>query len=127
MGIVGLALVIAVIALVKLMRRSLKTRMILRLAHFRGAEYQRMLRQLGFYLDMLNVLARAKRAKPMWQPPLAYAADLGRDRPRASQLVQRITSVFYAARYGQQRLTRDEVRRVGSDVRELASALSVKR
>ncbi len=127
MGMVGLALVIAVLALVKLRRRSLKTRVVLRLAHFRGAEYQRMLRQLGFYLDMLNVLARAKRAKPMWQPPLAYAAHLGRDRPRASQLVERITSVFYAARYGQQRLTRDEVRRVVSDVRELASVLSVKR
>ncbi|MEE9130584.1 MAG: DUF3488 and transglutaminase-like domain-containing protein [Phycisphaerales bacterium] len=126
MGIVGFTLIIAVIALVKLMRRSSKIRVILRLAHFRGAEYQRLLRQLGFYLDMLKVLERAKRAKPTWQPPLAYAAHLGRDRPRASQLVEQITSVFYAARYGQQRLTRDEVRRVGSDVRELASALSVK-
>ena len=126
MGIVGFTLIIAVIALVKLMRRSLKIRMILRLAHFRGVEYQRMLRQLGFYLDMLTVLERARRAKPTWQPPLAYAAHLSRDRPRASQLVEQITSVFYAARYGQQRLTRDEVRRVGSDVRELASALSVK-
>lgn len=126
MGIVGLALIIAVIALVRLMRRSMKIRTILRLAHLRGPQYQQMLRQLGFYLDMLSVLQKAKRTKPPWQPPLAFAAHLSPDQPHASQLVKRITSVFYAARYGRQRLTRDELKQVTAHVQELASVLNVK-
>ncbi len=127
MGIVGFALIIAVVALVRLMRRSMKIRMILRLGHLRGPQYQQMLRQLGFYLDMLNVLQRAKRAKPLWQPPLAFAAHLSPGQPLASQLVERITSVFYSARYGRQRLTRDQMKQVTADVHELASVLNVKR
>ena len=126
MGIVGFALIIAVIALVKLMRRSMKIRTILRLAHLRGAQYQQMLRQLGFYLDMLNVLDKAKRAKPLWQPPLAFAAQLSPDQPHASKLVERISSAFYTARYGRQRLTRDELKQVTADVQELASVLKLK-
>ena len=48
MGFVGFALIIATIALIKLMRRSMAIRRTLHLQHLKGGEYQRMLRQLGF-------------------------------------------------------------------------------
>ena len=123
MGIVGFALVIAVIALVKLMRRTVSLRRALRLQHMRGAEYQRMLRHLGFYLDMLGTLRRAGFAKPDWQPPLAFAAELAQRNRHAADLVREITDLFYEVRYGQQKLQSREVNGAHTLVRQLEEAL----
>jgi hypothetical protein len=59
-----------------------------------------MLRQLGFYLDMLEILERANMPKPGWRPPLLHAAAMGSGHPEAAALVARITDVFYRSRYG---------------------------
>ncbi len=123
LGLVALALLIAVLTLIKLMRRSLAIRRTLRLRHFRGAEYQRMLHQLGFYLDMLRVLRRRKCPKPAWQPPLEFARVLADRRPDAGEIVRRITETFYAARYGRQRLTSAEVSHARTLVERLPAAL----
>lgn len=131
MGIVVLALAIAILALVKLMRRSLAIRRTARLQHVRGPEYQRLLRHLGFYLDMLEVLRRAGLAKPHWQPPLQFAAELASRPPTESNgaipdTVRRLTDVFYQARYGGHRLTRQELTETRQLVQELAASLRVK-
>lgn len=124
MGIVAFALVIAVTALVKLMRRSLAIRRTLQLQHVRGSEYQRMLRHLGFYLDMLAVLKRHGLTKPAWQPPLLFAQSVLRRKRQAGELVREITDVFYLARYGRQRLDRDQVERARKMVQELDAAIA---
>ena len=126
MGTVGLALVIAIMALIKLMRRSLRIRTTLRLSHLRGSEYQSMLRQLGFYLDMLHVLEKAKRAKPSWQPPLQHAAELEIEHPLAAKTMRKIIELFYTARYGKQALDRDELKNAHSLVQSLATSLNVR-
>lgn len=126
MGIVAFALLIAIVALIKLMRRSMAIRHTLQLQHVRGAEYQRMLRQLGFYLDMLQVLQQAGLAKPDWQPPMQYAAALSHSHPQEAALVSRITELFYLARYGHQPLTRQQQLRSRKLVEQLASQLHVK-
>lgn len=126
MGIVAFALVIAVIALIKLMRRSIRLRSTLKLQYLSGAEYQRMLRQLGFYLDMLYVLRRGGLEKPHWLPPARYAEVLSTDNPRVARLVADITEVFYAARYGRRPLRRAETQAARKQVEELAAELGVK-
>jgi hypothetical protein len=126
MGTVGLAIVIATIALFKLMKRSLAIRRTLRLHHVRGAEYQRMVRQLGFYLDMLRVLDRAGIAKPSWQPPLQFALILGRQNREAADLVREITEAFYDVRYGRQPLDGDSLRAARHMVGQLAASLRVR-
>lgn len=126
MAIVGLAVVIAVIALVKLMRRSLAIRRTLQLQHVRGREYQRMLRQLGFYLDMLRVLRRAGLDKPDWKPPLQHALAVSSRNPEAGELVREITDVFYEARYGRMPLDSQSVHGAGQLVHRLARTLDVK-
>lgn len=126
MGFVGLALVIAVLALIKLMRRSLAIRRTLHIQHLKGAEYQRMIRQLGFYVDMLLVLHKGKLTKPPWQPPLAYARAIADDQPQIAETVHRITDLFYAARYGQEPLDRERTRQARTLVHELARMLRVK-
>ncbi|MHC4947973.1 MAG: transglutaminase TgpA family protein [Planctomycetota bacterium] len=119
MGIVALALVIAVVALVRLTRRSIAIRRTARLRHVRGAEYQRMLRQLGFYVDMLQALDRAGWAKPEWQPPLQFADGLAARRPRAAGLVRELSALFYDVRYGRRRLTAERA----ADARRWLEAL----
>jgi hypothetical protein len=126
MGIVAVALVLAVIALVKLMRRSIAIRRTLRLHHLGGSEYRRMLRHLGFYLDMLAVLQRGGMAKPAWQPPRSFAVALAARHPQAARLVQEITDVFYEARYGTRGVDRLRIDRARLQVRQLAETLAVR-
>jgi hypothetical protein len=94
MGFVGVVLVIAVMALTKLMRRSIAIRRVAGLQYVRGREYQRMLRQLGFYVDLLQMLKRANLVKPDWQPPLAFAHGLAQSKPNVAAGVREFTELF---------------------------------
>ncbi len=127
MGVVAFALLLAVLVLIKLMRRSRKLHHTLHLEHLKGAEYQRMLRQLGFYLDMLAVLERAGLAKPVWSPPLRFAAALSSKQPEVANIVHQITDIFYRSRYGHEAMTREETKRASGLVDELAARLKVRR
>lgn len=126
MGIVASALIIAVIALVKLLRRSRAIRRTLQLQHVHGAEYRRMLSQLGFYMDMLAVLRRAGLAKPDWRPPLMHAAVLPGGEREPARLVREITGAFYEARYGHASLEGDRLEEARSNVKRLAEMLRVR-
>jgi transglutaminase-like putative cysteine protease len=123
MGIVALAVVIAGIAVGTRMRRAARLRATMRLAHVRGGVYHRMLRQLGFYLDMLEALAQAGMGKPSWQPPLQYATALSDRHPEGASLVRQVTELFYAARYGGRQLSREEVSRAENLVSQLRGAM----
>jgi transglutaminase-like putative cysteine protease len=120
MGIVGLAAVIAAVAIGMRMRRATRLRATMRLTHAHRGVHHRMLRQLGFYLDMLEALEHSGRAKPSWQPPLHYAHALSAGHAEGASLVRRLTEMYYAARYGSQDLSREDV----SQARELVERLS---
>jgi len=112
MGIVGVALLVAVYALVRLMRRSRTLRRSLHIQHLRGREYQSMLRQLGFYLDMLRALRKHGWNKPAWKTPLQLADELEAQNPDAGVLARQVTEAFYGVRFGGRTLQRDELLRV---------------
>lgn len=124
--LVTLATIVALAIAIQLLRRARRIRRSLHLEHLRGGEYRRMLRQLGFYLDMLDVLRRAKRPKPVWQPPLAYAEALTRHEPLVADAVRDLTATFYRARYGGEALTADELERAESLLSRLAVQLGVR-
>lgn len=126
MGIVGTALVIAVIALVKLMRRTRAIHKLAGLHRMHGAEYQRMLRQLGFYLDMLTVLRKGGVEKPDWQPPLHFAQTVEHDWPAVAQQVRTITDLFYKARFGHAAMESGELAEARRMVKQLALTLRVR-
>ncbi len=123
MGIVALAVVIAAIAVWTKLRRVARMRSTMQLQHVVGSAHHRMLRQLGFYMDMLTVLREAGRAKPAWQPPLEYTRTLVREHPKAARLAQQLTELFYAARYGHRSLSREELGQARSLVAELQTVL----
>jgi transglutaminase-like putative cysteine protease len=123
MGIVALAVVIAAIAAGTRMRRAARLRATMHLAGVGGAAYHRMLRQLGFYLDLLEALERSGRPKPGWQPPLQYARALAVRHPEGASLVRQVTELYYGARFGGRSLTRDEVARAEELVGRLGDVM----
>jgi transglutaminase-like putative cysteine protease len=125
MGIVAFALGLAVAVLVRLRRRGSALRRTLRLRHRGAAEERRMVRRLGFYLDMLQVLERARMPKPAWCPPLLHARTLGPRHPEAAELVGRISDLFYRCRYGRAPVGAEEVagaRRLVEQLRRVLAA-----
>jgi len=147
MGLVGVVVIIALIAAVKYGRRAWRLRQVLALDDVQRPSRRRMRRQLAFYLDMLTVLERGGLAKPDWQPPHLFAQSLASnqigdampiphttqdsDRPKAekssiSEIVRELTDLFYAGRYGNQRLDERQTRRAQSMLRELAEQLKVR-
>ncbi|MHC5005952.1 MAG: transglutaminase TgpA family protein [Planctomycetota bacterium] len=123
MGIVGLAVAIAAVAIGMRMRRTTQLRATMHLPHAHRGVYHRMLRQLGFYLDMLEALERSGSAKPSWQPPLHYAQALSARHSEGASLVRRLTEMYYAARYGSQDLSRQDISRAEDLVRQLQVAM----
>ena len=109
MATVGVALVLAVYVLFRLMRRTRRMRRSLHIQHLRGKEYRVMLRQLEFYLDMLRALKRRGWGKPEWKTPLALADELEIRHPRAALLVRQVTGMFYSVRFGGHALSPEEV------------------
>jgi hypothetical protein len=123
MAIVGLALVLAFYTLFRLMRRTRRLRRSLHIQHLRGREYRVMLRQLGFYLDMLRMLRKRGWAKPEWKTPLQLADELEQRHPAAAQLVRQVTNTFYAVRFGGHALEQAEVQRAHAMISELEKQL----
>jgi protein-glutamine gamma-glutamyltransferase len=126
MATVALALVIAIIALMKLMNRTRAIRRTLQLKSVGGSEHHRMLRQLGFYFDMLTVLHRGGKPKPHWQPPASFASSLTKNDPVTSELVRRLTELFYAGRYGNRELQPSQIEEARFLLQDLAATLKVK-
>jgi transglutaminase-like putative cysteine protease len=127
MGIVAAAAIVAALVVVQLVRRSRRLRAALHLRGAGGAEHRRLLRQLGFYLDMLDVLDRGGAAKPPWQPPMAFAASIAPARPDVASSVDRLAALFYAVRYGERVLSSDEAADAERRLDALAAALGVRR
>ena len=57
---------------------------------------------------------------------MAFASLLAEHRPHESDLVRRITGVYYEARYGRKRLSREQVSSAHRLVHELAALLKVR-
>lgn len=125
--VVSAAGLVAIMIVIRLVRRARRIRRTLHLEHLRGSEYRRLMRRLGFYLDMLDLLRRGGLAKPLWQPPLAFADAIEVARPNVVDPVRAITRAFYCARYGGVEITPDEAETTRAALDRLASALSVKR
>ena len=68
-----------------------------------------MVRALGFYLAMLDLLERKGYVRPAWQCPFAFAQELADANPMKFGPVVALTETFYEVRFGHR--TMDEPRR----------------
>jgi hypothetical protein len=123
LGLVGLVVIVAAIAVVTVARRIVALRRAVGLRTLSVREARRLMRDLGFYLDTLLVLERAGCPKPAWQPPQTFARDLRAQRPDAAEIVEGLVRRFYAVRYGGEALDAGQVRAARAEVDRLARTL----
>lgn len=84
---------------------------------------RRMAAQLGFYDDLLRVLARAGVKRGPNQTPLEFARSLEFLPPESYRVALGITRCFYRVRYGKRSLTPTQRRRLDHAVSQLEAAV----
>jgi transglutaminase-like putative cysteine protease len=95
---VGLSTALLAVLIVALRRRRLRAR--LRLGGSTRAEQRRLLREAAFYIEALDLLARAGLAKPGHLTPQAWAARLAERDRAVGEAFGAIADTFYRVRYG---------------------------
>ena len=110
LGLLGAVGVLAVITAITLTRRARSIRRVTGLESARGGQARRLVRELGFYADALDLLERGGLSKPAWQPPLEFAREVGARRPELAEPVRGVVDEFYRVRFGGQSADMDVVR-----------------
>jgi protein-glutamine gamma-glutamyltransferase len=87
-------------------------------------ERHRLARQLGFYDDLVRLLARHDITRPPHLTPMEFARSLLFLPSDLYETVRRLTGVFYRVRYGRADLTPAQQRRLGNVINRVEGALS---
>jgi Ca2+/Na+ antiporter len=83
----------------------------------------RLVRQLGFYDDLVRLLGRHHIVRPRHLTPLEFSRTLTHLPSEAYGTIRRLTQVFYRVRYGRAELTGGRQRRLGAVISRLEGAL----
>lgn len=86
-------------------------------------EQLRLARQLGFYDDLLQLLARHQITRPRHLTPLEFARSLAFLPAGAYETVHRLTGLFYRVRFGKSELDSGQRRRLGTTIGKLSDEL----
>lgn len=84
----------------------------------------RLARQLGFYDELMRLLARHDIHRPANLTPMEFSGSLSFLPSEAFDTIRRLTEVFYRVRYGQAELTVDQQRRLARVIDHVGHALS---
>ena len=87
-------------------------------------EQLRLARQLGFYDDLLQLLARHQITRPRHLTPLEFARSLAFLPATAYETVHRLTRMFYRVRFGKAELDAGQRRRLATTIGRLAAELT---
>jgi transglutaminase-like putative cysteine protease len=88
------------------------------------AEQLRLARQLGFYDDLLKLLARHDVHRPKHLTPMEFSRSLTFLPARAYEEVRRLTSIFYRVRYGGSELDAGQRKRLDRVIGRLEHELA---
>lgn len=88
------------------------------------AEQLRLARQLGFYDDLVCLLARRRLARQPHQTPLEFSRSLLELPTQAYDTVRRLTALYYRVRYGEANLSPGQQRSLAKVIQRLDEGLS---
>lgn len=83
----------------------------------------RLVRQLGFYDDLLLLLERHHIYRPLHLTPKEFSDSLAYLPSGAYDTIRRLTNLFYRIRYGQAELNHGQQRRLGTVLGRLSEAM----
>jgi hypothetical protein len=87
-------------------------------------ERRRLARQLGFYDDLMRLLARHQITRPAHLTPMEFARSLLFLPSDLYETVRRLTGVFYRVRYGRADLSPSQQRRLGNVINRVEGTLT---
>ena len=83
----------------------------------------RLVRQLGFYDDLMRLLERHQISRPAHLTPMEFSDTLSFLPSEVYDTVRRMTSIYYRIRYGQAELNASQQRRLASVISRVGTAL----
>lgn len=113
LGVVFVVLVVAVIAIITVLRRRRRLRLVL------GKAPSGVMRDAGFYLDLLEAFSLAGCPKPSHRSPRMHVDMLRDRRPELAEAASPLVELFYEIRFGGRRMETAVKRRVEVEVREI--------
>jgi hypothetical protein len=90
-------------------------------------EQLRLARQLGFYDDLVQLLARHQITRPRHLTPLEFARSLTFLPAAAYETIHRLTELFYRVRFGQSELDPGQRKRLATTIGKLSEELAPSR
>ena len=125
LGIVILiALIVAVLSLVRLLVLRHQRMVALQLTALPRAQQRLLAKQLRFYISMLEMLERHGRTREHWQSPFQFARALAEEQPLRFEPVIPLTELFYEVRFGYRQLDSDRLGRIRLHLRRLEQNLA---
>ena len=113
LGVVFVVLVVGVLAIITVVRRRRMIRAAI------GKAPTRVLREAGFYLDLLDAFAIAGFPKPSHRSPRTHAELLHERRPEMARAAAPLVDLFYEIRFGDRRLGVDSRRRAEAEAKQI--------
>jgi len=93
------------------------------IVNFPPSTQARLMRQLGFYDDLLQLLEKHRISRPPHLTPMEFCDSLSFLPSNAYDTIQRITQLFYRIRYGEAELDPGQLRRMATVIDRLSRQL----
>jgi hypothetical protein len=116
LGVVAVAVVIAIIAIVFAIRRR---RRLSRVLSLEGGVQIRQMLGAGFYMDLLDAFDQIGAPKPANVPPMNHLPVVRKVRPEIAEAAEPLLRLFYEVRFGQRMLAREERRQAEDAAKDL--------
>lgn len=113
LGVVFVVLVVGVMTIITIIRRRRMIRTAI------GKASPRVLREAGFYLDVLDAFALAGFPKPACRSPRTHVEMLAGLRPDLAKAALPLVDLFYEIRFGDRHVGAESRRRAEAEAREL--------
>lgn len=123
MGVVVLTVGLVALTAIVTLRRNRRFRTAVRLEGAPRRLERRLRREIGFWPDTLDTLARHGFPKAEWITPGSFAASVAAARPAAGPPLEALVDLYYRARFAGLDLGPAERRRIGDESRRLLEAL----
>ena len=125
-GVIMIFIAVGLFSLVRTLVVRRRRLVALQLTSLPRAQRRVLVRQLRFYLTMLDLLEGRGHVRPAWQSPQGFARELVARAPVRFGPVVALTEMFYEIRFGYRQLNNERRARIRRLLRELEQTLKLK-
>jgi transglutaminase-like putative cysteine protease len=117
-------ILVGIVSLIRTLVTRRRRLVALQLTALPRAQRRSLVKQLRFYLTMLDMLERYGHIRPAWQSPASFAHELAEAHPLRFDPVVALTELFYEIRFGYRQVDEPRQKRIDAHLQQLAYALA---